>query len=113
MTNDQKLIAVKALHTLIWVFFNFVLGYIIYAIIQNKIDGYLWIAIGLIIVEALILFRFNYVCPLTIIARRYSDSQKDNFDIYLPNWLARNNKLIYTIIFGLSILGLVFRAFTS
>ncbi len=79
MTNDQKLIAVEVPCTrIIWVFFNFVLGYIIYAIIQNKIDGYLWIAIGLIIVEALILFRFNYVCPLTIVARRYSDSQRDS-----------------------------------
>lgn len=31
-------------------------------------------------------------------ARKYSDSEKDNFDIYLPNWLARFNRQIYMVI---------------
>jgi len=37
--------------------------------------------------------------PLTLIAGNYSNSQKDNFDIFLPNWLAKHNKLIFTTIF--------------
>jgi hypothetical protein len=28
-------------------------------------------------------------CPLTGIAARYTDDRRDNFDIYLPPWLAR------------------------
>jgi hypothetical protein len=43
-------------------------------------------------------------CPLTVIARKYSDSTKANFDIFLPNWLAKYNKLIYTSIFGVAVL---------
>lgn len=31
-------------------------------------------------------------------ARKYSHSSKANFDIYLPNWLAKYTKLIYTSI---------------
>ena len=31
-------------------------------------------------------------------ARKYSDSTKANFDIYLPEWLAKYNKEIYTTI---------------
>jgi hypothetical protein len=39
---------------------------------------------------------FKTMAFITVIARKYSDSTKDNFDIFLPNWLAKYNKLIYT-----------------
>jgi hypothetical protein len=48
-------------------------------------------------------------CPITLIARKYSDSTKANFDIYLPNWLAKYNKQIYTTLFIFAIIILVFR----
>jgi hypothetical protein len=50
-------------------------------------------------------------CPLTVIARKYSDSQQDNFDIFLPNWLAKYNKLIFTSIFILGVILVLFRVF--
>jgi hypothetical protein len=34
-------------------------------------------------------------CPLTGIAARYTDDRSDNFDIFLPAWLARHNKVIF------------------
>jgi hypothetical protein len=94
----SKLIIIKILHTLIWVFFNFLIAYLGYAVIVNRIGRWVWMAVGIILIEGLVLLIFRNKCPLTVIARRYSDSSKDNFDIYLPNWLARNNKLIYTTI---------------
>jgi len=104
-----KLARIKTIHTIIWFFFNAVLGYLFYAVITNKIDILVWVAIGFIVLEGMVLAIFKGICPLTIIARRYSDSQKDNFDIYLPNWLAKHNKLIYTIIFILIISALIYR----
>ncbi len=98
MQSETKLILVKAIHSFIWVFFNIVIFYMLYAVIQNKIDIWLWLGYGLVFLEAVTLLIFRFVCPLTKIARRYSDSQKDNFDIYLPNWLAKYTKLIYTSI---------------
>lgn len=50
-------------------------------------------------IEGAVLGLFKGKCPLTVWARQYSDSQKDNFDIYLPEWLARYNKLIFTTVF--------------
>ena len=109
MNNEQKLTLVKIIHTLIWIFFNLVIGYMLYAVIVNKIDHWLWIGYGLIGLEVLTLLIFRLSCPLTLIARNYSDSTRDNFDIYLPNWLARHNKLIYCLIM-LVIIGLtIFR----
>jgi hypothetical protein len=109
MTTNSKLILVKILHTIIWLFFNVVIFYLLYAVIINKIDRWIWICIGLIVLEGIILVIFKKVCPVTIMARKYSDSQKDNFDIYLPEWLARNNKLIYTVIVIIAVVILIYR----
>jgi hypothetical protein len=105
----SKLVGIKVIHTIIWFFFNVILFYLAYAVIVNKIDQSVWIGVGLIILEGLVLLIFKNNCPLTIIARQYSDSTKDNFDIYLPEWLARNNKLIYTIFFFIIVCGIIYR----
>jgi hypothetical protein len=38
-------------------------------------------------------------CPLADLAARLTDERADNFDIYLPNWLARHNKAIFGTLF--------------
>jgi hypothetical protein len=38
-------------------------------------------------------------CPLTNFAAPFTTNRADNFDIYLPNWLARHNKLIFGTLF--------------
>lgn len=98
MHDETKLTIIKIIHTLVWVFFNFVIFYMLYAAITDKLDHWLWIGYGLFVLEGTTLLIFKFFCPLTIIARKYSNSTKDNFDIYLPNWLAKYTKLIYTII---------------
>jgi hypothetical protein len=108
-TTTSKLTAIKIAHTLIWLFFNVVFFYMLYAVIVNKIDTYVWIGMALFSLEIIVLIIFKNICPLTIIARRYSNSTKDNFDIYLPNWLAKNNKAIYTVFLLVFICLLIYR----
>jgi hypothetical protein len=109
MSEKLKLILIKITHTVIWVFYNVVIFYLLYAVVKNKIDLLAWICVGLVCFEALILAVFRLKCPLTLVAEKYSDSRKDNFDIYLPNWLAKYNKAIYTSIFVISLIILGFR----
>ena len=109
MTDNTKLILVKLLHTAIWVFFNIVIFYLLYAVTINKIDMWVWICLGLIGLEALILLIFRSVCPVTLLAGRYSDSNRANFDIYLPHWLAKYNKRIYSVIVAAAVLILIYR----
>jgi hypothetical protein len=109
MTDNAKLNMVKIIHTLIWLFFNAVIFYLLYAVIVNRMDRWAWICLWLILLECLTLVLFKMMCPLTLIARRYSESTRDNFDIFLPNWLAKYNKLIYGIIFAVAILLLIYR----
>jgi hypothetical protein len=86
-----------------------VIIYLLYAVIVDKIDKWIWIGLGLFLLEGIVLLVFKMKCPLTVIARRYSDSTKENFDIYLPNWLAKYNKLIYTSILLIVIATLIYR----
>lgn len=109
MTGQTKLIIIKIVHTVIWIFFNIVIFYMLYAAITNKLDTWLWIGYGLFVLEGIVLLFFKFFCPLTIMARKYSDSTKDNFDIYIPNWLARYNKLIYTSILAVIMLITVYQ----
>ena len=46
-------------------------------------------------VEVAVLTVNGMRCPLTDLAGRYADDRPDGFDIFLPPWLARNNKLIF------------------
>ena len=104
-----KLINIKMIHTAIWVFFNVVIFYLSYAIISNKIDKWVWICVSVILMEGVVLILFKGICPLTLLARKYSDSVKHNFDIYLPNWLAKYNKILYSVFFAIVILLLIYR----
>jgi hypothetical protein len=96
MENRVKLTLVRFLHTLIWLSFNLVIIYMYYAVFSDNVTRWVWIGFGLILLEGLILLLFKMSCPLTVIARKYSSSTRANFDIYLPQWLARYNKIIYT-----------------
>ena len=109
MTDQFRLTLLRSLHTIIWVFYNIVIFYLLYAVIVNKIDRWVWICLGLIVLEGLILLVFKSFCPITVVARKYSDSEKDNFDIYLPNWLAKYNKRIYTSIVMIAVIILIYR----
>jgi hypothetical protein len=52
-----------------------------------------------VLFEVLILAFNKFKCPLTGIAARYTSDRKDNFDIYLPLWLTRYNKEIFSALY--------------
>jgi hypothetical protein len=60
--------------------------------------------IGIVMVEIAILAFNRMRCPLTAIAARYTSDRRDNFDIYLPLWVARYNKQIFGTLFGAGVL---------
>jgi hypothetical protein len=99
------------MHTLIWLVFVVVIFYILYSGISNKINTFTWLGIVSIILEGIVLVVFKMSCPLTIVARKYSNSKKDNFDIFLPNWLAKNNKLIFTTIYLVGLVIVLIRTY--
>ena len=108
----DKLRTIKLIHTLVWMFFVSIIFYTVYCGIFDRITVYTWIAIGLVILEGLVLVAFKMFCPLTLLARKYSDSEKENFDIYLPLIIARYNKQIFTSIFLVGLILVLYRTFS-
>jgi len=91
---NPQLVRIKLLHTLIWGFFA---GCIFAIPVTAWWGHYLYAAllISVVFVEVLILLVNDWNCPLTLAASRYTSDRRDNFDIYLPEWIARNNKVIF------------------
>lgn len=108
-----KLVMIKSIHTAVWVFFNVVLVYLFYVVFTDQIGLLFWLGVVAYFIEFVILLIFRWNCPITFWARKYSNSMKDNFDIYLPNWFARHAKTIYTILIGLLFIIFVFTQLIS
>lgn len=100
---------IKIIHSLIWAIMVAAILYTVYAGITDNLNIYLWMSIGLIIFEGIVLLINKGSCPLTVVARKVKKDYKEGDDIYLPRWLARNNKLIFTSIFIIGLLIVVYR----
>jgi polyferredoxin len=95
--------AIKIVHTIAWAFFVAC----IIAIPICALTQYVNLAIafiGIVFIEVLVLIFNKWRCPMTAIAARYTDDRRDNFDIYLPEWLARHNKLIFGLLYVAGVL---------
>ena len=93
------LFAVKITHTVAWCFFVGCILSIPLAALRMNFKAAL-LLIGLVTVECAVLGLNRCRCPLTDLASRYTDERADNFDIYLPLWLARYNKQIFGPLFA-------------
>jgi hypothetical protein len=92
------LTAIKLLHTVIRAFLA---ASILVLPVAGVLRRFRWAAIITVIVllECGVLAVNGGRCPLTDLAHRFTDSHADNFDIYLPNWLAQYNKVIFGVLF--------------
>jgi len=93
-TRSAALTAVKLAHTAIWAFFVVCIASIPLAAWRgnHRIAGWL---VAIVALEVAVLLGNHMRCPLTNLASRYSDDRQENFDIYLPIWLARRNQVIF------------------
>jgi hypothetical protein len=98
MDASRKLLTVKALHTLAWAFLAGCIVAIPFAVHANQFR-IATLLIVVVSVEVLVLALNRGRCPLTDVAARYTSDRRDNFDIFLPVWLARYNKTIFGALF--------------
>lgn len=100
------------MHSAVWLFFA---GCIVLIPLAGAIGRFLWAGVlsGLVLLECVVLALNRGRCPLTDVAARYTDERAANFDIYLPEWLARYNKEIFGVIFVLGEVFVVWRWFAA
>jgi hypothetical protein len=102
--NNKLLVMVKVVHTLAWAFFAGCIVALPIASWRGEHRLAAWLA-GIVFFEVLVLVLNRWRCPLTDVAARYTAERHDNFDIYLPLWLAKYNKHIFGVLYvaGLAI----------
>jgi hypothetical protein len=89
---------IKMSHTIIWALFAGCIIALPLAGLRRRFD---W-AQGLtavVLLECVAIVANRWRCPLTGLAARFTEDRADNFDIYLPLWLARHNKTIFGSLF--------------
>lgn len=92
--NRRALLLVKTVHSVVWVFFVLCIAAVPVLTLSGRLGAAAWFA-GIVLAEVLVLALNRWTCPLTPVAARYTEDRRDNFDIFLPEWLARHNKTVF------------------
>lgn len=93
------LVAIKLLHTAIWLFFAGCIVTIPFAAAAHGSFRLVALLTGLVLLECAVLAANQCRCPLTVLAVPHTLDRRPNFDIYLPIWLARENTEIFGTLF--------------
>jgi hypothetical protein len=99
MSPAAALRTIKLLHTIAWAVFAGCILAIPLAAWRREFQLAICL-IAIVSLECLVLAVNRMRCPLTDVAARYTDERHANFDIYLPLWLARYNKVIFGSLFA-------------
>ena len=92
--DAPRLRTIKLLHTAVWAAFAGCIVAIPVLTMQERFRAAAMFAL-IVLGEVIVLAINRWRCPLTPIAARYTEDRRANFDIYLPEWLARYNKEIF------------------
>jgi len=98
IVKSPILLGIRLLHTMVWMGF---VACIVAVPIAAEFRHFQAASIfsGVVLVECLILALNRCRCPLTNLAAGFTEERADNFDIYLPLWLARYNKIVFGLLF--------------
>ena len=104
--GPRALLAVKIVHTVVWAFFVFCIAAIPVLARRGEYVAASWF-VGIVFVEVLVIVLNRRRCPLTPLAARFTEDRRANFDIFLPEWLARHNKTIFGALYFAGVVYLV------
>ena len=109
LSDAGKLLVIKLAHTFIWFIFAAAILYVLYAGVFDRVNRLVWFCIGLVLLETIVLLINKWRCPLTSIAYKYTDAHPIGFDIFLPKWLAEHNKILFSTLFLIGLLLVLWR----
>ena len=87
---NQKVFAVKLVHSVVFWFQVACLAYLLYAGIARDFNWFIFIPIGSILLNSLCLLLNRGLCPFTNLAEHYGAASGSVTDIFLPDIVARN-----------------------
>lgn len=100
---------IKLLHTVIFWFLSGCVVYALYSGIAGRITLWTWVAVGLLLLEGVVLAASGWTCPLTILAERQGAPEGSVADIFLPKWLADRIFPICGTAYGIAVVVILWR----
>jgi hypothetical protein len=79
---------VKVIHTLIFWLLSACVLYALFSGLADRITTWTWVAVGLVLLETIVLAFSGWTCPLTILTERLGAARGTVTDIFLPKWFA-------------------------
>jgi hypothetical protein len=82
------ILQIKLIHTVIFWILSLGVVYTLVSGIANRITPWTWVAVGLLLVESVVLAVSGWTCPLTLLAERQGAVRGSVADIFLPKSLS-------------------------
>lgn len=102
---------IKLVHTIIFWILSLCTVYALFSGLADRITFWTWIAVGLRLIESLVLVVSGWTCPLTILAERQGALRGSVTDIFLPKWLADRIFPICGTMYGVALVLILWRVF--
>ncbi len=112
MDNKKKIVYIKLIHSVIFLFMVTCLVYIFYCAVVGRYDWMLLIALAAIFVEGIVLIINRWTCPFTKLAQKYGDENGAVTDLFIPTRYARHTFNVFTVIFIIELIWLAWGYFT-
>ena len=103
------ILQIKLVHTAIFWTLSLRVLYALFSGIADRITIWTWVAVGLLLVESVVLVVSGWTCPLTILAERQGALRGSVADIFLPNWFADRIFPICGTLYGVALVALAWR----
>jgi len=94
----------KTVHTIIWIVISAANLTAFYLAFVGRFNMLFFISVTLLGGEIVVIAVNSWHCPLTDVMAKYTLERQANFDIYLPEWLARNNIKHFSLLIALEIM---------
>ena len=100
---------IKLVHSLIFWILSLCTVYALFSGIADRVNVWTWIAIGLLLVESVVLVASGWTCPLTLLAERQGALRGSVTDIFLPKWFADRIFPVCGTMYGLALALILWR----
>lgn len=102
--NAAALVAVKAIHTLVWLSVEAAMVYVLQAGVRRRSDRRVALAGAVVAAESMIFLANGARCPLTGVAESLGAEKGSVTDIYLPRRFAHNLPAIHVPLVAAAVL---------
>ena len=106
------ILQIKVVHTIVFWILSFCVLYALYSGVADRVTTLTWVAVGLLLLESVVLIVSGWTCPLTLLAERQGALRGSVADIFLPAWFADRIFPICGTLFGVALIAIAWRMFS-